>query len=173
MALSETLLTLYKLEYQTTPITLDLLEQKYETKLPKEAQTWEKLNEAPTNPQPQKVKKAQRKSAKTPEPTSLEIDTEKALTLVPTEVVEVKDTPQTTDDPDNEIDTTIKEFKVIALQKALALLKEDTFNEMETRELKNLVIVVDTIDKARNKTPESTNVNVLVQNIVNKFIDDV
>ena len=44
---------------------------------------------------------------------------------------------------------------------------------METKELKELATVVDIVDKSLRATADSNNVNVLIQNIINKYGDDV
>lgn len=69
------------------------------------------------------------------------------------------------------IQTHITEFKTKAIKECLHRLK--LANVMEVRELKDLVTTVDIIDKSLRTSSDSQNINVLIQNIVNKYGDDV
>lgn len=66
----------------------------------------------------------------------------------------------------------IEKFKDAVIAEALARV-QTCAHSMEAKELKELVSLVDTIDKSRKGTSDVTSVQILVQNIVNNFKDDV
>lgn len=65
----------------------------------------------------------------------------------------------------------ILDFKKRTVKECLARLR--MAQALETKELKDLVTVVDIVDKSLRSTKEGQNVNVLIQNIINKYGDDV
>lgn len=65
----------------------------------------------------------------------------------------------------------ILDFKKKTVKECLARLR--MAQTLETKELKDLVTVVDIVDKSLRSTKEGQNVNVLIQNIINKYGDDV
>ena len=66
----------------------------------------------------------------------------------------------------------IEEFKKLALDHALSFMRTDA-KFAEVKEFKDIVAVVDSIDKSYQKAPtDTTTVNVLVQNIMQRAIDD-
>ena len=75
----------------------------------------------------------------------------------------------------NSVDTdiirkNITQYKKDAIKECVNRLK--LAHTLETRELKELTTVVDIIDKSLRSTSEGQNINVLIQNIVNKYGDD-
>ena len=65
----------------------------------------------------------------------------------------------------------VQQFKRMAVKQAKERIATDTM--MDTKELKDLVSVVDTIEKSlTGKNDSGTTVNVLVQNIQQRFKDD-
>lgn len=87
--------------------------------------------------------------------------------LVPT-TVEPK--PLVNAEPTAQIHESIGDFKRLVIKECLHRLK--FANVMEAKELKDLVTTVDIIDKSLRSTSDSQNINVLIQNIVNKYGDD-
>ena len=64
----------------------------------------------------------------------------------------------------------IKEFKTLALDRCLHFIKSDV-RFAEVKEFKDIVAIVDTLDK-KSGIDTTTTINVLVQNIQEKFVDD-
>lgn len=71
----------------------------------------------------------------------------------------------------DELRNNILEFKRNVVKESLTRLK--MAGAMETKELKELATVVDIVDKSLRSTADSNNINVLIQNIINKYGDDV
>lgn len=92
--------------------------------------------------------------------------------VVPTEVVATVPT-KSSEKPEesDELRNNILEFKKGVVKESLTRLK--MAGTMETKELKELATVVDIVDKSLRATADSNNVNVLIQNIINKYGDDV
>lgn len=92
--------------------------------------------------------------------------------VVPTEVVATIPT-KSSEKPEesDELRNNILEFKKGVVKESLTRLK--MAGTMETKELKELATVVDIVDKSLRATADSNNVNVLIQNIINKYGDDV
>lgn len=92
--------------------------------------------------------------------------------VVPTEVVATSPT-KSSEKPEesDELRNNILEFKKGVVKESLTRLK--MAGTMETKELKELATVVDIVDKSLRSTADSNNVNVLIQNIINKYGDDV
>lgn len=92
--------------------------------------------------------------------------------VVPTEVVATSQT-KSSEKPEesDELRNNILEFKKGVVKESLTRLK--MAGTMETKELKELATVVDIVDKSLRSTADSNNVNVLIQNIINKYGDDV
>lgn len=92
--------------------------------------------------------------------------------VVPTEVVATIPT-KSSEKPEesDELRNNILEFKKGVVKESLTRLK--MAGTMETKELKELATVVDIVDKSLRSTADSNNVNVLIQNIINKYGDDV
>lgn len=69
------------------------------------------------------------------------------------------------------INANITVFKTKLIKECLARLK--VAPSMDTKELKELATTVDIVDKSIKATKEGQNINVLIQNIINKYGDDV
>lgn len=69
------------------------------------------------------------------------------------------------------INADIAYFKNKLIKECLARLK--VAPSMDTKELKELATTVDIVDKSIKATKEGQNINVLIQNIINKYGDDV
>lgn len=94
--------------------------------------------------------------------------------VVPTEVIATNQIPTKSSEKPEESDelrNNILEFKKGVVKESLTRLK--MAGTMETKELKELATVVDIVDKSLRSTADSNNVNVLIQNIINKYGDDV
>lgn len=70
----------------------------------------------------------------------------------------------------NQLVDQIAEFKTRAIRECVNRLQYA--DSIDTKELKELVTTVDVIDKSLKATSEGQNINVLIQNIVNKYGDD-
>lgn len=99
----------------------------------------------------------------------------KKPTTLPTKSTEIeiipRSTPSTPTQTDDELKEDINKFKRGVIKESLARLK--MAGMMETKELKELTTVVDMVDKSLRSTADGANVNVLIQNIINKYGDDV
>lgn len=76
-------------------------------------------------------------------------------------------TPATTVNKDTQ--SKIDKLKQICLERAEELLNEP---HLETKEFKDIVHVIDTIDKSYKDLKPQTNIAIMVQNLVGKFTDD-
>lgn len=141
----------YRHEYETTDISEYQLRAKYKLPADFDMSQWKK-NHAPDIPGAPDL----------------------PATITPSEIV--------TDDPDEQEETQdeyqehkvkIKEFKVLALDHALNFMRNDS-EYAEVKEFKDMVSVVDSIDKSLQRPTEDkgTTVNVLIQNIMREFKDD-
>lgn len=140
------MLAAYREEYEATPgLTIDELLAKYDitTKDIKGYTKWEKR----TAPKPVAPK---------PLPSTTPIATP------PADLLEKK-TPQ----------EAIEEFKELALDHALKFMKNDA-RFAEVKEFKDIVAIVDSLEKSYNKTADTgPTINILVQNLMERFKDDV
>lgn len=91
--------------------------------------------------------------------------------VVPTEIVAAPTKPSKEPEESDELRNNILEFKRNVVKESLTRLK--MAGTMETKELKELATVVDIVDKSLRSTADSNNINVLIQNIINKYGDDV
>ena len=67
----------------------------------------------------------------------------------------------------------IDEFKELALDHALNFMKNDA-RFSEVKEFKDIVAIVDSLEKSYNKMTDSgPTINILVQNLMERFKDDV
>jgi len=72
-----------------------------------------------------------------------------------------------------EILTKIEEFKTSAIEHALNFMANDA-KYAETKELKDMVSIVDTIEKSYTGRDDSkTTINIAMQNMVKKYSDDI
>lgn len=89
------------------------------------------------------------------------------ITIVP-EVITSKQA--VTDTKVDNIRKNITQYKQDVMKECVARLK--LAHTLDTKELKELTTVVDIVDKSLRSTAEGQNINVLIQNIVNKYGDD-
>lgn len=100
------------------------------------------------------------------------------LSTQTTQVISVNATQQEllTDTKDNIkerlLDDDIGEYKRTLIKEALYRLKTE-LKSMSIKDLKELTTIVDMVDKSNQKVAQGQQVNVLVQNIVKTFKDDV
>ena len=100
----------------------------------------------------------------------------KSPTTLPTQPTEIEIIPRSappapTPAPDDELKEDINKFKRGVVKESLSRLK--MAGMMDTKELKELATIVDIVDKSLRSTADGANVNVLIQNIINKYGDDV
>lgn len=145
MKLPATLLLTYQAEYETTPdFTIDDLCQKYDvtTKQLKGHDSWAKRLQEPT---------------KLPEPTETNND------IIANSNIDKPSTAETLDD--------IEEFKQLAIAHAVKFMKDDV-RFAEVKEFKDMVAIVDSIEKSYKDTKPENTINIAIQNIVKEFKDD-
>lgn len=143
---------LYEAEYNTTNITKAELCDKYNISMSDLAHIKEPQQELETTPSIVVVDE--------PKQTQTNIQTHTNTSL-------------TTEDNSEagEFLTSIYAFKTAALKEAHSQLVGNY--ELDSRELKNLVSTVDILEKSVTKTDGAGNtVNIMVQNIMNKYDDD-
>jgi len=91
----------------------------------------------------------------------------------PTETTNIVNSNSNNDNSSEEVLADIKEFKSLAMQHALKFMKNDA-QFAEVKEFKDIVAIVDSIEKSYKDTKDTgPTVNVLVQNITERFKDDV
>ena len=84
--------------------------------------------------------------------------------LIPHVTTEIVEKPKTPKD-------TISEFKTLTLEEALTRLKTQG-SMLPIRDLKELVAIIDTIDKSYSKSTDVNQINIVIQNMISKFEDD-
>ena len=142
--MDSTQLLSYQIEYESTEITIDELCYKYD------------------------IKKKDLKGHKDWEKPSTTTSEEIQHTIVPTTTSTI--VPATTEH--NSLIEDIMEFKRLALAQAMHFIKEEA-KFAEVKEFKDIVSIVDSIDKSLKDTIDTgPTVNIMVQNIVEKFKDD-
>lgn len=76
------------------------------------------------------------------------------------------------DSQDHKMLTSIGDFKAAIVD--FLKLKSVQLNHLDTKEVKDLVSIVSTIETSITKPEDSNqNVNVIIQNLINKFDDDI
>lgn len=94
-------------------------------------------------------------------------------TPVPITILDPKDstitTPATKEVSNNK--DLIDEFKSITLGEALNRIKAEG-SEMSVKDMKELVSLVDTIDRSFHKSTDANQINIFVQNVISRYIDD-
>lgn len=65
----------------------------------------------------------------------------------------------------------IDEFKTITIGEALDRIKDEGAS-MSVKDLKELVSLVDTIDRSYNKHSDANQINIIVQNVISRYVDD-
>lgn len=140
------LLQSYRIEFETTPITIPELCDKYEltTKDLKGYTKWKKPKQKIITP------------AKTD------------IITAPTSAVESKESLE----DDLSLKGKIARAKELAVDKALEIL-ETPSKFLEIKEFKDVVSVIDTLEKStKDQRPEGNTTVVLIQNIMNSSLDD-
>lgn len=149
MTLPHTLLLTYQIEYETTDISIESLCTKYDvqTKQLKGYTKWAKrLGE-------QNIV----------EPTQADIIT----SPIGTQLQDLK-IPKDTE----ELLESIEDFKRKAVAHAIKFMKDDA-EFAEVKEFKDMVAIVDSIEKSYKDTKDTgPTVNILIQNLTEKFQDD-
>lgn len=173
MALPASLILTYKIEYETTSITLDSLIEKYDINLDDipDISDWRKQTEAEPEveilaaPQPRaKRKKAQPKvDIVTPAPVVIP-----AKTSPLDAIVEIA--PEEVAKENQDVLDQIDEFKRLTLAKATKFVRDEA-DYADIKDLKDVVSIVDTIEKSYKGVKQGPAVNILVQNLVERFRD--
>lgn len=168
MALPASLILTYKIEYETTSITLDSLIEKYDINLDDipDISDWRKQTEAEpeveilATPQPRaKRKKAQPKvDIVTPPVKASPLDA----------IVEIA--PEEIAHENQDVLDQIDEFKRLTLAKATKFVRDEA-DYADIKDLKDVVSIVDTIEKSYKGVKQGPAVNILVQNLVERFRD--
>lgn len=100
-------------------------------------------------------------------------DDPKEKETVPVKIVHpmLQPEPSTHDDDQHQLTTNITDFKKRMVKECLHRLKNEG-RMIETKQLRELAQIVDIVDKSLKTNVEGNNVNVLIQNIINKYGDD-
>lgn len=174
MALPASLILTYKIEYETTSITLDSLIEKYDINLDDipDISDWRKQTEAEpeveilATPQPRaKRKKAQPKvdiatPPVTPAPPAKTSPLDAIVEIAPEEIAH----------ENQDVLDQIDEFKRLTLAKATKFVRDEA-DYADIKDLKDVVSIVDTIEKSYKGVKQGPAVNILVQNLVERFRD--
>ena len=146
MLMNQGLRELYRAEYETDPdITIDELCAKHNIERTALGPThdWQKVIDLPTS---------------------------SVVPTQPSEVISTQtlDTKDATDvSPKDMIDS----FKQITLSEALYRMKTEA-NTLAIKDMRELVALVDVIDKSYNKSSDTNTINIVVQNVISKYVDD-
>lgn len=167
MALPASLILTYKIEYETTSITLDSLIEKYDINLDDipDISDWRKQTEAEpeveilATPQP----RAKRKKA-----TIVTPPLPPAKTSPLDAIVEIA--PEEIAHENQDVLDQIDEFKRLTLAKATKFVRDEA-DYADIKDLKDVVSIVDTIEKSYKGVKQGPAVNILVQNLVERFRD--
>ena len=169
MALPASLILTYKIEYETTSITLDSLIEKYDINIDDipDISNWRKQTEAEpeveilATPQP----RAKRKKAQPPQ----DIVTAAIVKASPLDAIpEVA--PEEIAHENQDVLDQIDEFKRLTLAKATKFVRDEA-DYADIKDLKDVVSIVDTIEKSYKGVRQGPAVNILVQNLVERFRD--
>ena len=166
MALPASLILTYKIEYETTSITLDSLIEKYDINLDDipDISNWRKQTEAEpeveilATPQP----RAKRKK------TTIVTPPLPAKTSPLDAIVEIA--PEEIAHENQDVLDQIDEFKRLTLAKATKFVRDEA-DYADIKDLKDVVSIVDTIEKSYKGVKQGPAVNILVQNLVERFRD--
>ena len=174
MALPASLILTYKIEYETTSITLDSLIEKYDINIDDipDISDWRKQTEAEpeveilATPQPRaKRKKAQPKvDIATPQVMPAPIVKTSPLDAI------VEIAPEEVARENQDVLDQIDEFKRLTLAKATKFVRDEA-DYADIKDLKDVVSIVDTIEKSYKGVKQGPAVNILVQNLVERFRD--
>jgi hypothetical protein len=97
-----------------------------------------------------------------------ELESEPAPTTVPVTVVDPKEVKATVVSSNKDM---IDEFKSITLGEALERIRSEG-SEMSVKDMKELVALVDTIDRSFHKSTDANQINIIVQNVISRYVDD-
>lgn len=143
-----TLLLSYQIEYENTDITIDELCSKYDV----------------TTKQLKGYTKWSKKTSETNELPELIEPSKPIVTKKPADITIVNDKEQVLSD--------IDEFKRLAVAHAVKFIKDDA-EFAEVKEFKDMVAIVDSIEKSYKDTKEQgPTINIAIQNLVERFKDD-
>lgn len=173
MALPASLILTYKIEYETTSITLDSLIEKYDINLDDipGISDWRKQTEAEpeveilATPQPRAKRKKAQPKVGIATPT---IVTPPAKTSPLDAIVEIA--PEEIAHENQDVLDQIDEFKRLTLAKATKFVRDEA-DYADIKDLKDVVSIVDTIEKSYKGVKQGPAVNILVQNLVERFRD--
>lgn len=65
----------------------------------------------------------------------------------------------------------IDEFKNLTITEALQRMRNEA-SGMSVKDMKELVALVDTIDRSYHKSTDSNQINIIVQNVISRYVDD-
>lgn len=173
MALPASLILTYKIEYETTSITLDSLIEKYDINIDDipDISDWRKQTEAESEveilaaPQPRAKRKKAQPKVDIVTPT---IVTTPAKTSPLDAIVEIA--PEEIAHENQDVLDQIDEFKRLTLAKATKFVRDEA-DYADIKDLKDVVSIVDTIEKSYKGVKQGPAVNILVQNLVERFRD--
>lgn len=165
MALPASLILTYKIEYETTSITLDSLIEKYDINLDDipDISDWRKQTEVEPEveilaaPQP-RAKRKKATIATTPSAKTSPLDA----------IVEIA--PEEIAHENQDVLDQIDEFKRLTLAKATKFVRDEA-DYADIKDLKDVVSIVDTIEKSYKGVKQGPAVNILVQNLIERFRD--
>ena len=142
---------LCRAEYETDPdITIDEICSKYNIERTALGPTndWQKVIDIPSTAPTE---------SNTPFPITILDPKDNSITPATKEVSSNKDL--------------IDEFKSITIGEALNRIKTEG-SEMSVKDMKELVSLVDTIDRSYHKSTDANQINIIVQNVISKYVDD-
>lgn len=148
---------LCRAEYETDPyITIDEICDKYNIEKTALGPTndWQKVIDTPLTKSQQVESNLAPTESNTPVPITILDPKDKSITK---EVSSNKDL--------------IDEFKSITLGEALNRMKAEG-SEMSVKDMKELVSLVDTIDRSFHKSTDANQINIIVQNVISRYVDD-
>jgi len=147
--MENSLLLSYQIEYETTDITLTEIQQKYS--IPSDKTThWKKRTE--------------------PRDVILVPGTTTSDNPVPKTTISDKNIV-TTEDSHEDLMADIDTFKKEVVAKALDFIKNHA-QYAEVKELKDMVAIVDSVEKSYKDTNTGPTINVLIQNLTERLKDD-
>lgn len=154
----------YKAEYETTPITLTDLMAKYE--LTKEDlpghETWTSFITKQAMP------------TKKPRLTKKQAKVDKVLATIVEEPIPRQDLITSPEEPTETQLDKIAQFKELALDHCINFMNKDA-KFSEVKEFKDIVAIVDTLEKSYQKVDPDAGkptINILINNLMERFNDD-
>ena len=158
--MTKLLLVSLQIEYETTDITIDDLCLKHNVNL-KDLRGYEAWNK-PLELQPIVIE----------EPIVITKPTEEPVVLTPPIVPKKPESPEKQTIVSKDIKDKVAEFKELAMEEALRFIRKDV-KFAEIKEFKDMVAIVDSIDKSLQKpTSSAPTINILVQNLAERYRDD-